>query len=346
MPQIVRPSTIPVAAETASPPPADARPTAPVILACIDRSRPGREVLRRAALLASAVGGRLVLMRVLDAQPGNDLPPDPVDWDLRRHEAACALAALAERGGVQAEIALAQGRPADEICDEAIRRDAEYVVLGRFGEGFEDMGRVAGLGATARSVLERAQEKVLLIAEGAAMAQEVGRILVPLDGSCWAESALPTALRLARATGAEVVLAHIVTSPEFVCPAPPEPDDMELLQRIIDRNTRVARGYLERQRTVLAEHGVVVRTRIIVGADARDRLLDLLRDEAFDLVVLSARGSGFRHLPGPDLGSVTAHLSLHSPTPLLVVRSDTDAARRRREQRAHATASPDAAADT
>jgi len=329
VPKTLRPATPPGGAVTSLSLPASGSNPGPVILACVDRSHHGRRVLAHAGALAGALGGALVLMRVLDPHSGSDLPPDPVDWEVRRHEAGATLARLAERAGVNAGIVLAQGRPADEIRFEAARLGAEFIVLGRFGEDADDAERAARVGATARAVVERAQESVLLVPEGDQAAQGFRRILVPLDGSCWAESALPTALRLARASGAEIVLAQIVTPPEFVCPTPPEPEDMALRTRIMDRNNRVARRYLERQRSALAEQGVVIRTRVIAGADARERLLELLRENAFDLVVLSARGSGFRHLPGLHFGSVAAHLSLHSATPLLIVRPDTDASRRR-----------------
>jgi nucleotide-binding universal stress UspA family protein len=329
MSQIVRPTTKPGTTETSFSLLVGTNKPKPVVLACIDRSHHGRRVLAQAGALASAMGGELVLMRVLDPHSDSDLPPDPVDWEVRRHEAGSALARLAERAGVDARFVLAQGRPADEIRHEAARLEAEFIVLGRFGEDADDTERAARVGATARAILESAQECVLLVPEGDPVAKGVRRILVPLDGSCWAESALPTAMRLARATGAEILLAQIVTPPEFVCPTPPEPDDIELRARIMDRNNRVARQYLERQRNVLAEQGVLVRTRVITAADARDRLLELLREDALDLVVLSARGSGFRHLPGRHFGSVAAHLSLHSATPLLIVRPDTDASQRR-----------------
>jgi len=343
MPQTIRPTTTAGAAEASFPQFSGTDRPRPVILACVDRSRHGRRVLAHAAALAKATGGRTILLRVLDPHSGNDLPPDPVDWEVRRREAGSALARMAERGGFEAEIVLAQGRPAEEICHEAVRLGADYIVLGRFGEDVEDMDRATGMGATARAILENAQEKVLLVPEGDQRAPFYRCILVPLDGSCWAESALPTATGLARATGAEILLAQIVTPPEFVCPTPPEPEDAELRERLMERNHRAASGYLERQRALLAEQGVVVRTRAVAGADARDRLLELLREQAFDLVVLSARGSGFRHLPGLHFGSVAAHLSLHSASPLLIVRPDTRNVPRRSEPRPSATARSGAA---
>lgn len=343
MPQDTIVSTTTGTVQTPSPRLAGANNPKPIILACVDRSRHGRRVLAHADALARAMGGKLAVLRVLDTSSGNGPPPDPVDWELRRREARSTLARLAERLGVEAELVLAHGRPADEISHEAERRGADSIVIGRFGEDVEGMDGAARMGATARAILERAQKMVLLVPDGDQRAPEYRRILVPLDGSCWAESALPAAMRLARPMGAEIVLAQIVTQPEFVCHTPPLPEDVALRERIMDRNNRAARGYLERQRTVLGEQGVTVRMRVVAGADARGGLLELLREENCDLVVLSARGSGFRHLPGLHFGSVAAHLSLHSATPLLIVWPDMDASQRRDEGKTLATALPRAA---
>ncbi|MCC5971668.1 MAG: universal stress protein [Pararhodobacter sp.] len=343
MPHTIRSTAIPGSADMSHALFAGTAHTRPVVLACVDRSRHGRRVLAHAGALAAAMDGELVLMRVLDPHSGDDLPPDPVDWEVRRREAGAALARLAERGGVEAEIVLAQGRPAEEIFHVADRLKADVIVLGRYGEDVEDEERAARIGGTARAILERAHEKVLLVPENDQQTHGFRRILVPLDGSCWAESALPTAVRLARSTGAEIVLAQIVTPPEFVCPTPPEPDDTDLRARVMERNDRAARKYLERLRGLLAEQGIIVCTRVVAGTDARDRLLELLREDAFELVVLSSRGSGFRHLPGHHYGSVAAHLSFHSETPLLVVRPETKSSHRHSRRRAAALAPQSAA---
>lgn len=319
MPLITRPAP----AETAPRSPNLANPPTSVVLACIDRSRHCHGVLAHAAALARAMNGRLVLIQVLDPHSGNDLPPDPIDWEVRRREATTELAGLARHARVDADIVLAQGRPADEICQQAERCGAEFIVLGRLGEDIDTIARRSGMGATARSVIECAPGKVLLVPACSHRDKACRRILVPLDGSCWPECALPTAIRLSQATGAEIVLAQVVTQPEFLGAAPPDPDDMELQKRFAARNQRAAQDYLQRKRDLLALQGAQVDVRMLPGADARNVLLNLMNDSTFDLVVLSARGSGYRHRPGHHVGSVASHLGLYSGTPLLIVQPDT-----------------------
>src|SRR3546814_8945346 len=57
--------------------------------------------------------------------------------------------------------------------------------------------------------------------------QSYQRILVPLDGSRWAESVLPLAARIARAANAEILLAHVVPAPEMIEARPLEMEDKE-----------------------------------------------------------------------------------------------------------------------
>src|SRR3546814_15735031 len=66
------------------------------------------------------------------------------------------------------------------------------------------------------------------------------RIVVPLDGSCWAESVLPVATRLARAADAELVLAHIVPRPELTVLRPLELEAQLMPQRVVARKAATA----------------------------------------------------------------------------------------------------------
>src|SRR3546814_15560227 len=70
--------------------------------------------------------------------------------------------------------------------------------------------------------------------------QSYQRILVPLDGSRWAESVLPLAARIARAANAEILLAHVVPAPEMIEARPLEMEDKELRQSLIEQIGRAS----------------------------------------------------------------------------------------------------------
>jgi nucleotide-binding universal stress UspA family protein len=152
-------------------------------------------------------------------------------------------------------------------------------------------------------------------------------VLVPVDGSPRAENVLPLAKRIARAQGAELLLAHVIPVPELTEIGPLDAEDLELRERLVRRNERVAGEYLDRLRARLADSDVSVRALVLRGGDPRNRLARLVLDEAVDLVVLSAHGRSARS--DVPLGSVTAHLVAHAEAPLLILRPHPPAAMRR-----------------
>lgn len=289
------------------------------IVACLDRSELAQRVVPHALAIARALGVPITLLRVLEARPAGETRADPVEWDIRRHEARHSLERLAARlrddaGSVEVEVV--EGHVAEQICLWATNRAADLVVLGAHGEG---RPTADGLGGTARNVLDRAPASVLLVPASVASGRvaRYRRILVPVDGSSRAESVLPFAIRLAEAAQAELLLTYVVPVPELIEVGPLESDDLEMCERIVRRNERVAREYLNRIRARAARNGLRVRTFALRDGDVRSRLARLVGDERVDLIVLSAHGhSGRADVP---YGSVTAHLMTHSAVPLLVL---------------------------
>src|SRR3546814_9836399 len=132
-------------------------------------------------------------------------------------------------------------------------------------------------------------------------------MVVPRDWSVLAESGLPVATRLARAADAELVLAHIVPSPELTVIRPLELEDQLLRQRVVERNDATARTYLEGIRSNLVLAGLRVRVLTLQAEDVRPALTKLIRDEDADLVVLSARAQGGSRHPDMRFGNVSAY---------------------------------------
>jgi nucleotide-binding universal stress UspA family protein len=157
----------------------------------------------------------------------------------------------------------------------------------------------------------------VLVARAAAPAASVvapQHILVPLDGSLRTESVLPTAARIAKAHGAEMVLVHVVTEP--LQTAMLHAGDLELARELARRVELRAKRYLEHVRDRLPRD-TRVRTRVSRHVDEQQALLEISAQERIDLVVLSAHGSVCN--PTRPFGSVTHHLLAHSTVPLLVL---------------------------
>src|SRR5581483_974414 len=287
-------------------------PSAPFrrIAVCVDGSRMGGTLVLQAAAIAEAFGAPLTIVRVLEPESHEEAtPPDPIDWDIRQRQARThldRLVALALRPNVHISVELVQGSAAEQICCWASEHQADLTVLASHGEH----GRSRWpLSSTARKLVEGIPGSLLLVPANGGQderAVRYRRIMVPLDGSARAESVLPIASRLATAHEAELLVAHVTPAPELTTVGPFTAQDLDLEQRLIARNERVAHGYLEQVRARLSEAGIGARTIVSRGGDARTRLARLVRREGVDLIVLSAYGRrGPRDTP---CGSVAAHL--------------------------------------
>ena len=140
------------------------------------------------------------------------------------------------------------------------------------------------------------------------------RILVPLDGSTRAESALPVAARLAQASGGSVILLKVVAPPvshgKFNVPEayPLVGTDEELAE---------ATEYLKTLAQTSALGGITTEIQALVGAVA-PQILSATQSLHADLIVMWSHGdTGFKRWA---LGSVAHKLVPHSPVPVLVLR--------------------------
>lgn len=147
------------------------------------------------------------------------------------------------------------------------------------------------------------------------------RILVPLDGSRRAESAVLAAARLARASHGTVILMGVVapTITENAPTIPTIPTTPGSLfstsadgEQARDRTTR----YLESVADAQALSGIPTRIHVLEGS-AAERILNSARSEGADLIVICARGmSGFHRW---KLGSVSHHVVRHAECPVLLL---------------------------
>lgn len=135
--------------------------------------------------------------------------------------------------------------------------------------------------------------------------EEVHRILLPFTGTVISRRALDAAVRLARAEGATLMPAYLVTVPlqlPLGCPLPKEAEGaMAMLEAIEQR---------------AAGQEVEVDARIERGRTYRHALERLLADEDFDRVVVPAQANGGEGLSGDDL----VWLLRSAPAEVLILR--------------------------
>ncbi len=302
------------------------------ILACLDLSPSSPSCLRHAVAISKSLGSEITLLHVMQAPPERAAghATDVLDWEIARQEASAYLERLesetAEASGRPVEIRLEQGHAAERITAVAREIDADLTVLGSHGE----RGVSAwNLGSTALQVLALAPGSVLIARSSTAPdSASPKHILVPLDGSVRTESVLPTAVRIARANDAELLLVFVVREPVPTAVLR-SAEDLDVARDLATRLVTSGTRYLAGLRDQLGREGVSARTLVLRSADERQSLLELSRDEGSDLIVLSAHGSTCN--PALTFGSVTAHLLTHSIVPLLVLQDLHDPTRGDRE---------------
>jgi nucleotide-binding universal stress UspA family protein len=160
-------------------------------------------------------------------------------------------------------------------------------------------------------------------------------ILVPLDGTSFAEHAVPAAAALARAGSARLLLAHA-----YVPPAPLSDvegvvvSDPNLLREL----ESAARDYLDDvTRRVTAHAGVPVEATMVRAGVAHSAIHALALDSGADLVVMASHDRGA--LGRLVAGSVAEEVARDGGVPVLLVR------RSEAQLAAEADADPAAAAD-
>ena len=142
------------------------------------------------------------------------------------------------------------------------------------------------------------------------------RILVPLDGSTRAESALPVAARLAQSSGGSVILLHVVVHPvRSGKPGVPEAySEVGIDEMLAEANEHLK--ILARSDTL---SGITTEVQTLVGAVA-PTILAAAQALHADLIVLCSHGlTGVKRW---TLGSVAHKLVPHSPVPVLVLRDE------------------------
>jgi nucleotide-binding universal stress UspA family protein len=217
---------------------------------------------------------------------------------------------------------LFRGEPATAILDAANDGSVAMVVMGTHGRGGVDRW---GVGSVADHVMRRNPKPTLLVrlpytpASGPAPVRPVllQRLLVPLDGSPVAESALPLAVELATATGAQLVLLRV--EPWRTVGSAPYGTVAEFTS-IEDKAAAEATSYLEGVRARLPA-GLAVQTVVLRGRPSTS-LVDFALYEHVDLIVMTTHGrGGVRRLV---LGSVADHV-VRAGVPAVLVRPQTTA---------------------
>jgi nucleotide-binding universal stress UspA family protein len=291
------------------------------IVVPLDRSPLAECVLPHAIAVAHALDARLILLHVLSVpdRQNHSRAVDPLEWHLRRAEAESYLQEVRERlrqGGVAVETSLLEGDAAERILEFSRENQVGLAIMSSHGQSGLSGWNVSSI---VQKVIMRALTSFMIVracqpAQADILGLRYRRMLVPLDTSARAESVLPLAAALARASDAQVVLAHVVQRPQMPRRTPPSREDSELAERIVELNRGEAERYLDEVRTQFPAGAV--RTRLLIGDHVAAAVHELADQEQADLVLLSAHGSS-GEMRWPYGGLVASFVAFGS-SPLLI----------------------------
>jgi nucleotide-binding universal stress UspA family protein len=143
------------------------------------------------------------------------------------------------------------------------------------------------------------------------------RVLVPVEFEQATPGALQHARAIARATGADLCLLHVMPSPPAYVPRAADKEWMRVARRTLAR--LAARHRLPAGTSIVVLHGDVPRVIARYAAE-----------EDFDLMVLSGRNKPDWH--GSLLGSMATSILRHAKLPVVVVPAGRTTTRARREK--------------
>ncbi len=292
------------------------------IVVPLDGTRFAEAALAPARELARAFDSRILVTRALSP---SGLPMAAVAWDEEREldrmdEADEYLRRIVDTlrdQGYKADLLLYLAEPGASIAKAAELDHADLILMTTHlrWKVVPSDGPSTTLGVLARSrtpiLAWRAQEPLEpeggpdVSARPALLRRSESPILVPLDGSRFAEGALAAAETLARTFGLYLVLVRAVE--------PAATRDAE------QQDERTATEYLQGVRRAVERRGV--RAELAVRRGTPLGVIDRLwRERDAGLIVLASHGRGGR--TGTFLGSVAASLLEEVEAPTLVVRPD------------------------
>jgi len=244
---------------------------------------------------------------------------DPVDWQIRKAEAASYLSGIAERlqnAGLRVSTHIYDGRPSEKIIEVAHSWDADLILMSSHGQSGISPWNVSSV---VQQVILRVHRSLMIIRAYQPVTAGLTRlhyhkIFLPLDGSQRAEMPLVLAESLARAHGSEVLVAHVVRQPELPRRTSASQEDLLLVNQLIQRNEAEAIKYLEDLKSRI---DLTIQTKLEVSPSISRSLHQIVDENDVDLTIISAHGySGDTRWP---YGSVGLGFIVYGSTPLLIL---------------------------
>jgi nucleotide-binding universal stress UspA family protein len=218
----------------------------------------------------------------------------------------------------QAEVSVERrtlmAQPAQAICELAESARMDLIVMATHGRG--GIQRWV-YGSVADKVLHGSQTPLLLVRahEHPLPFEPLKRIVVPLDGSPLAESALRHAQTLAQAFAAELWLFYVRDASRYAEWGFTE----DLMGELLRGTGETMNEYLDRMARELRDAGLRARWEMNTGLSVVSLIIEAAQAHQADLIVMSTHGlSGIQRWA---LGSVADRVLRAATMPVLLIRS-------------------------
>jgi nucleotide-binding universal stress UspA family protein len=211
------------------------------------------------------------------------------------------------------------GMPGSELLNIINSVDNPIVVMSSHGR---TGAKRLMLGSVASRIVRDANCPVMVIRgekeqPQPAASHSLDKILVPLDGSEFAERALTDALEVVDGEQTNIHLVRVVEIPSLWMPGPDVPIDYGLVQEYTDAVSDEAHEYLKTFSQKLQQEGRSVTWEVRDGQPAGE-ILKAAADFGADVIAMSTHGRG--GIGRLVFGSVAEHVLHEATVPLLLIR--------------------------
>lgn len=284
------------------------------VLVTLDGSKLSERALKVAESIVTSRGNaRIALLRALETPRLSAwLPAEMLPLYEREKEMVAqyleAHRSELEKKGIEAWTILAPGPgPVEAVVAECSKQGIALVVISSHGE----TGWIKTfLGSNAEKIARVVPSRILVVKGEEEPQLPFQRLLIPLDGSKMAESALPVALDVAPGGSALITLMGV----SVVFQGHAFEGD---LRTMVEPDYKRIQDYLDQQVEWLVGQGYQVETTIRRGAPAEE-ILKFASEDKTDLILMTSHGR--TGLAAWLYGSVAERILRHSACSVLVIK--------------------------
>jgi nucleotide-binding universal stress UspA family protein len=264
------------------------------ILITLDGSKLAERALPHALHIANVFRSKVFLLQVLEPGGKHDetAPIDPLSWQIQKAESELYLKSLqneTQKIYPQVEYQILEGKTSEAILRFAQSHDIDLLVMSSHGKSGLSRWNISNV---VQKVVSKAYLPVLIVRayQPAVELDEpfvYKKIMLPVDCSKRAECALPAAIAIAEANGAQVVLVNVLRRPEIPFSVTDTAELIQLADKFMFLSREAAEVYMQELRS---RFPVRSSNRIVESSSVPQAIHDLADEEEADLLVFCAHG--------------------------------------------------------